>query len=107
MVRSHIDYIVFLIFRTQIDSVDLKDARTKPILYDLYRVAVIKSITENIGPCYDSGILSPSSSKLLAEVLDQTIRKLRPQLIPLVEARAFPDLVIPSNIGNYYGDIYE
>lgn len=35
------------------------------------------------------------------------IKKIRPHLIPLVEAVAFDDIQVPSCIGNYYGDIYE
>ena len=32
---------------------------------------------------------------------------MRPHLIPLVETFALPDEIIPSSIGNLYGDIYE
>lgn len=35
------------------------------------------------------------------------VAKVRPQLIPLVEAKTFEDIQMPSNVGNYYGDIYE
>lgn len=28
-------------------------------------------------------------------------------LIPLAEAKCFAEIVLPSSIGNYYGDIYE
>jgi hypothetical protein len=33
--------------------------------------------------------------------------KLRPQMIPLVEAIGIPDGQLTSAIGNSYGDIYE
>ena len=39
--------------------------------------------------------------------LDLLIKELRPQLIPLAEIQMFPDEVLPSAIGNSYGDIYE
>jgi len=32
---------------------------------------------------------------------------MRPHLVPLVETFAMPDEIIPSSIGNSYGDIYE
>ena len=36
---------------------------------------------------------------------DKLIAKMRPHLIPLVEAVVIDEF--PSNIGNFYGDIYE
>lgn len=39
--------------------------------------------------------------------LNQLITKLRPQLLPLTESAFNSDLIIPSSIGNFYGDIYE
>jgi len=44
---------------------------------------------------------------MINEALEIMIAKIRPQLIPLVEAKSFEDVQIASNIGNYYGDIYE
>ena len=35
------------------------------------------------------------------------IKELRPQMIPLVESIYYPDDLMPSVIGNSYGDIYE
>ena len=37
--------------------------------------------------------------------MDHLIAKMRPQLIPLIEAISMNEF--PSNIGNEYGDIYE
>ena len=62
---------------------------------------------ENVGPIFDAGYFTPSVSMRMNEALDIMIRNLRPQLIPLVELKASPDLVLPSNIGNSFGDIYE
>jgi len=31
----------------------------------------------------------------------------RPHLIPIIESVALPDALLPSNIGNSFGDIYE
>ena len=62
---------------------------------------------ENVGPIFDAGYLSPSSFKNLNEALDEVIKRLRPMLIPLAEAKCFAEIVMPSSIGNYYGDIYE
>jgi len=107
MVRAHINYLVFVIFRRQIETHAFKDQRIKPLLNEIGRIWAINSIVESIGPIFDTGYFAPSASKLLTEALDILVRRLRPQLIPLVETKAQSDLVSPSNIGNSYGDIYE
>lgn len=43
----------------------------------------------------------------MKSALEILIKKLRPMLIPLIESIAQPDCLLPSNIGNSYGDIYE
>ena len=35
------------------------------------------------------------------------VKKIRPQLIPIVESYHVPDEILLSTIGNSYGDIYE
>lgn len=37
--------------------------------------------------------------------MDKLVMKVRPQLIPIIEATKLQEL--PSNLGNFYGDIYE
>ena len=56
---------------------------------------------------FDSGFFTPSAAKYINMALDNMLKKIRPQLIPLVEAKVDPDIVNPSNIGNFHGDIYE
>ena len=43
----------------------------------------------------------------MQRAMEQAIRELRPQLIPLSETPYLPDHLVPSTIGNQYGDIYE
>jgi len=43
----------------------------------------------------------------MRKAFDNLIKKLRPQLIPLVESYNLPDFVLTSSIGNSFGDIYE
>lgn len=72
---------------------------------DCFRINAIKSLIENCGAVYESQFFAPSAFNLMKMALDLLTEKLRPQLIPLVEA--FPLSDSPSNIGNHYGDIYE
>ena len=81
--------------------------RIKPILLDLARIAALSYLKESNGPVFDAGYFSAGVTKLINEALEVMVAKVRPQLIPLVEAKTFEDVQIASNIGNYYGDIYE
>lgn len=44
---------------------------------------------------------------ILLDAQKKIMNKVRPQMIPLVEAWGFPDSYLVSAIGNSYGDIYE
>lgn len=39
--------------------------------------------------------------------LEKCVAEMRPQFIPLCETPYLPDHLLPSVIGNQYGDIYE
>ena len=43
----------------------------------------------------------------MQKALEICVTKIRPQLLSLSETLYAPDHVLPSVIGNYYGDIYE
>jgi hypothetical protein len=107
MVKAHFAYLKVHIYRTCVEGYQWKDLRTKPILLDLGVIGAISTLNECLGPVFDSGFFSPSAAKYLNMALDEMLKKVRPLLISLVEAKAEPDIVNPSNIGNFHGDIYE
>merc|ERR1712127_380412 len=101
------NYLAFHIFRQQYTTHPWKDTRIKPILDDVARVGALHQLMENVGPVFDAEYFAPSAFKLMSEALEHITHKLRPQLIPLAETKSLPDFVVPSVIGNSYGDIYE
>lgn len=107
MVKAHFSYLKVHIYRTCVENHQWKDLRIKPLLLDLGLIGALITLNECLGPVFDSGFFTPSAAKYLNMALDQMLKKIRPQLIPLVEAKSEPDIVNPSNIGNYFGDIYE
>ena len=107
MVQAHIKYISFYLYVHQVNNYALKDTKTKEHLFDLLRVYGLKSLIDDCGAVFDSGYFVPSSFTNMKSALDILIKKLRPMLIPLIESVAQPDCLLPSNIGNSYGDIYE
>lgn len=76
-------------------------------MIDLTKIVALKSLSEDCGAVYASGYFAPQAFDNIREALDILIRKMRPHLVPLVETIAMPDEIIPSSIGNSYGDIYE
>lgn len=43
----------------------------------------------------------------MGEAMDILVKKIRPNMVSLAESWDMPDEVVPSSIGNKYGDIYE
>jgi acyl-CoA oxidase len=105
MAQSHILYLAFQIYRKQIASV--KCPNLKGHLEDLGRLYALTELQQDSAACYESGFLSMGSGAVLLNAQKQLLTKLRPQMIPLLEAWAFPDNMLVSAIGNSYGDIYE
>jgi hypothetical protein len=60
-------------------------------------------------PCFDCGFFGKDSEELLNEALKESLNKLRPNMISLVEYKAEWDnwFCDTSAIGNQYGDIHE
>ena len=57
---------------------------------------------------YETGFFRQGSNDLLNTAMQDSLRELRPQMIPLVELRRdLLDKCHLSCIGNQYGDIYE
>lgn len=77
------------------------------MLTDLGKVAALHSLMRDCAHCYDSGFFAAGATQKMAKAFDNIVKKLRPQLIPLVESFDLPDFSLMSCIGNSYGDIYE
>jgi hypothetical protein len=73
----------------------------------MLRVYCLESIQRNNSVLFSSGYFSSGTHNLPHMAMDLLIKELRPQLIPLAEVMISPDEILPSAIGNSYGDIYE
>jgi len=107
MVRAHIRAIGFYLFIHMIKEQEFKDKNIPPLLTDLAKIFALKSLSEDCGAVFDSGYFAPQAHKHIKSALDKLISKIRPHLIPIMECFSVPDEIMPSSIGNYYGDIYE
>lgn len=85
----------------------LKDNRILPIMMDLLRVTALKDLIDEGGVVFAAGYFAPEAHREMREALDFVVKRLRPQLLPLSEVFNWKDSVVPSSIGNSYGDILE
>ena len=107
MINAHMFYLVFHIFRTRIGDIQFKDPRITEHLTLLCRILALDNLLNGGSVVFDSGFFATGSYANLQQAMSISIKKLRPQMIPLVESIYCPEGLIPSVIGNSYGDIYE
>ena len=107
MVKAHLRHVCMNLFFNQVSSCKFKDSRIEPLLMDLARVHILCDLIKDCGPVYEAGYFAPSAHSNLKKALEQVIKKLRPQMLPLAEVPYSTDEFNPSSIGNSYGDIYE
>jgi hypothetical protein len=107
MVRAHMTYLNYYVYRSQVENYKFVDMRIKPILLDLVMICALRSLLDDCGPVFDSGYFAPQAWKNMNTALDVLIKKIRPQILSLGEIKMYPEHILLSNIGNYYGDVYE
>lgn len=107
MVRAHMTYLNYYVYREYVVKHQFTDARIPDILIDLVKICSLKSLLDDPGAAFDSGYFAPSAWRNMNAALDLLIKKIRPQILPLGEIKNYPDTMVMSNIGNYWGDIYE
>jgi hypothetical protein len=59
MVRAHMSYLNFYVYRAEVERHDFKDSRIRPILLDLVKISAIKSLMDDCGAVFDSGFFAP------------------------------------------------
>lgn len=76
-------------------------------MQDLARVFALNELSNDSVANYETGHFQMGTHSILLDAQKKIMNKVRPQMIPLVEAWGFPDSYLVSAIGNSYGDIYE
>lgn len=67
----------------------------------------LQELLEDSSAVYDSGFLAPGTYRAMQIAMERCVAEMRPQFVPLAETIYMPDHVVPSTIGNEFGDIYE
>lgn len=78
MVRAHMTYLNYYVYKSEVDSQAFKDKRIKPIMYDLVMVCCLKSLIQDCGAVFDAGFFVPGAWKNMNLALDILIKRLRP-----------------------------
>jgi len=105
MIKAHIEYIQLYLFKDQVEKTQVKDQRIKAVLLDMFKISGLQILINDCGDVYASGYFATEAQSMMKKAMDILVAKVRPQLIPIIEATKLQEL--PTNLGNYYGDIYE
>ncbi len=109
MSRNHHLYMSYLIYVQDVDKLQPKDKNIKPHLVLLGKIFALKRLLEDSSTLYETGFFTTGAKQAMGAAMEQLLRILRPQMIPLVELESdeMQDKSYLSAIGNKYGDIYE
>lgn len=106
--QSHIRYIAFQFFKRGIETDNIKC----PInLKNLQNLCILNGLcqVQDASSCYESGYFNSSQkfSEFVTDAIKEINRSIRPHAVSIIESPGFTDALLPSAIGNSYGDIYE
>jgi len=107
MCRAHLLFVQFHMFRTSVAQLQARDAKIKQHLELLVKVFALNILIKDGAAAFDAGFFAKGALHNLTKAMAHAIETLRPQMIPLAETMYLPDHLIPSSIGNEFGDIYE
>mmetsp|Transcript_1144 Transcript_1144/g.1510 ORF Transcript_1144/g.1510 Transcript_1144/m.1510 type:complete len:116 (+) Transcript_1144:1512-1859(+) len=80
MVRAHLKYLQFYLFRSSYKSRSFLDPRIVPLLDIVGRVLCLADLIEenSAGALFDTGFFLPGSLKLMQRALEKCVADLRP-----------------------------
>ena len=83
-----------------------KDQNIPKVVDLVFKMFAVKQIMSSNNALYETGFFQKGQNKLLEQAFKKLLVDLRPHMLGLVEWMSIGD-VLPSVIGNKYGDIYE
>ncbi|PVU92755.1 hypothetical protein BB559_003616 [Furculomyces boomerangus] len=106
---THAEYLVCLFFGMNITKLP-KNSNLRPILNELFTNFALSCLTRNTGELYSLPVDACLTHKQISELEDsyiQSIKRIRDQAVPLVDALGVPDEKLNSSLGRYDGNVYE
>ena len=107
MTRAHLKYLQFFLFRHKVQECQVRDPKCAQLLDLVGRTWALQDLLDDGVAVFDSGFVAAGSLRAMQQALERCVAEMRPQFVALVESPYLPDHVVPSVIGNSYGDIYE
>ena len=106
--EAHIRLVSFIIFKNKVLSGAIKCKNLKKILTNVCLLYGLWQLNQDPRSCYEAAYFTNSrSSEFVLEAMKFVCKELRPQMLNVIESFDFPEMLLSSAIGNYYGDIYE
>lgn len=82
------------------------DSATRNVMKDLFRLFALFTIDTQSTEFILSGALEPSQLRELTPRIQQTMERIRPHAVRLVDSWSIPDYLLDSALGRYDGDVY-
>ncbi len=78
LVKSHMMYLSFVIFRNTIETTQFKDKNILPLLLILAKIFALKQLSNDATACYESGYFGSGSKTLIVNSMKKLLGDLRP-----------------------------
>jgi len=106
--RAHCTYVVVMCFANTLDTeVKQHYPRLYPILERLCHFFALHMIEKSIGDFLWDGYFSAEQALLVRNAVRHSLKLLRPDIVPLVDAFNFSDHSLQSALGRYDGNVYQ
>lgn len=107
--QSHVKYVAFVLFKNGISDgsikcpINLQNLTNLCILNGLYQLSL------DSASCYEAGYFNNTQqfSEFITDAMKEINRLIRPHAVSIIESVGITDTILPTAIGNSYGDIYE
>ena len=106
MIRAHLILTMYEASVQVVAQNNWKDQTIAKVLLLVNQMFAVKQLLVSHTALYETGFFERGSVTLLEQAFKKLLVQLRPHMLGLVEWFSVGD-VIPSVIGNKYGDIYE
>ena len=86
MTKSHLNYLIFDMFASGIETMPVKCKKTREHLGKLCQFFALYDLHQDCNVLYETGYLKPGSAQMITAAMKEIMTELRPVMIPLIES---------------------
>lgn len=104
--NAHCVTTVALCFKSQSIEINKLNPASRKALVSLYQLYCLSRIADDFTPFLLEGYITKKQIQFVHLAIRELLHRLRPDVVPLVDAFRVPDASLRSVIGRYEGDVY-